>query len=123
MNKLVISIGSNSKDREWQVENCIKWLKSKLSGVSHSEIYNSAASNGKDPDYLNVVMKAKCREDFAEINKKLKDYESVCGRTPLSKQTGEIPMDLDIIIWNGEIVRERDFNQKYFQTGWQQLDE
>ena len=115
MNKLVISIGSNSKDREWQVENCIKWLKSKLSGVSHSEIYNSAASNGKDPD--------KCREDFAEINKKLKDYESVCGRTPLSKQTGEIPMDLDIIIWNGEIVRERDFNQEYFQTGWQQLDE
>ena len=111
MNKLVISIGSNSKDREWQVENCIKWLKSKLSGVSHSEIYNSAASNGKDPDYLNVVMKAKCRENFDEINKKLKDYESVCGRTPLSKQTGEIPMDLDIIIWNGEIVRERDFNQ------------
>ena len=101
MNKLVISIGSNSKDREWQVENCIKWLKSKLSGVSHSEIYNSAASNGKDPDYLNVVMKAKCSENFDEINKKLKDYESVCGRTPLSKQTGEIPMDLDIIIWKG----------------------
>ena len=122
MNKLVISIGSNSKDREWQVENCIKWLKSKLSGVSHSEIYNSAASNGKDPDYLNVVMKAKCRENFDEINKKLKDYESVCGRTQLSKQTGEIPMDLDIIIWNGEIVRERDFNQEYFQTGWQQLE-
>lgn len=122
MNKLVISIGSNSKDREWQVENCIKWLKSKLSGVSHSEIYNSAASNGKDPDYLNVVMKAKCRENFDEINKKLKDYESVCGRTPSSKQTGEIPMDLDIIIWNGEIVRERDFNQEYFQTGWQQLE-
>ena len=122
MNNLIISIGSNSKDREWQITNCLKWLKDNLNSTSHSSIYNSAASNGTDPDYLNAVMKAKCKESYEEINKKLKDYETVCGRTPLSKQTGEIPMDLDIIIWNGNIIRERDFNQVYFQTGWRQLE-
>lgn len=85
-------------------------------------VYNSKAANGKDPDYLNVVMKAKCKYDFDEINDMLKKYEAVCGRTPMSKLVGDIPMDIDIIIWNGEIVRERDYNQEYFQTGWQQLE-
>ncbi len=122
MNKLVISIGSNSNDKDWQVENCIAWLKTNLSGVSTSKIYGTPASNRKDPDYLNAVMKAKCKEDFNEIQQKLKDYETVCGRTPLSKQVGDIPMDLDIVIWNGNILRQRDFNQEYFQKGWQEIN-
>ena len=121
MNNLVLSIGSYSKDREWQIKNCIKWLKHLLSNVSTSEIYNSKAANGKDPDYLNAVMEAKCRNNYDEINDILKKYEAVCGRTPISKQVGDIPMDLDIIIWNGQIVRERDFAQEYFQIGWKQL--
>lgn len=121
MNNLVLSIGSNSKDREWQIKNCIKWLKHLLSNVSTSEIYNSKAANGKDPDYLNAVMEAKCRNNYDEINDILKKYEAVCGRAPISKQVGDIPMDLDIIIWNGQIVRERDFAQEYFQIGWKQL--
>ena len=121
MNNLVLSIGSNSKDREKKNKNCIKWLKHLLSNVSTSEIYNSKAANGKDPDYLNAVMEAKCRNNYDEINDILKKYEAVCGRTPISKQVGDIPMDLDIIIWNGQIVRERDFAQEYFQIGWKQL--
>ena len=123
MNSLVLSIGSNSKDREWQVKNCIAWLKDKLHGVTVSDIYNSKAANGVDPDYLNAVMKAKCREELPEITDMLKKYETVCGRTPMSKKKGDIPMDLDIIIWNNEIIRETDYNQHYFQIGWQQLNE
>lgn len=96
-------------------------MKHLLSNVSTSEIYNSKAANGKDPDYLNAVMEAKCRNNYDEINDILKKYEAVCGRTPISKQVGDIPMDLDIIIWNGQIVRERDFAQEYFQIGWKQL--
>ena len=41
----------------------------------------------------------------------------------MSKKKGDIPMDLDIIIWNDEIIREADYNQHYFQIGWQQLNE
>ena len=35
---------------------------------------------------------------------------------------GVIPIDLDIVIWNNNIIREKDFNQKYFQIGWHQLN-
>lgn len=121
MNRLVISIGSNSNDREWQMKNCIAWLKSQLRSVNVSTVYNSKAANGKDPDYLNAVMTAKCRADYDEINGTLKKYEAICGRTPLSKAIGDIPMDLDIVMWNDEIIRDKDFRQEYFQTGWKQL--
>ena len=121
-NKLVLSIGSNSKDREWQMENGIKWLKSLLHNVTVSPVYNTPAANGRDSDYLNAVIKAKTSEDFNTLNDILKKYEAVCGRTPISKQVGEIPMDLDIVIWNEKIVRERDFQQEYFQKGWNLLE-
>lgn len=122
MNKLVISAGSNSKDRDWQIESCLDWLKSNFSGVVASSVYNSRAANGKDPDYLNVVIKAKSHLEFSEVNDLLKKYESVCGRTPLSKKIGDVPMDLDIVIWNGDILREKDFNNDYFQIGWTELN-
>ena len=123
MNSLVLSIGSNSKDREWQVKNCITWLKGNLDGVTTSYIYNTKADNGVAPDYLTAEMKAKCREELPEITGMLKKYETVCGRTPMSKKKGDIPMDLDIIIWNDEIIREADYNQPYFQIDWQQHNE
>ncbi|MEG0252760.1 MAG: 2-amino-4-hydroxy-6-hydroxymethyldihydropteridine diphosphokinase [Muribaculaceae bacterium] len=88
MNKLVISIGSNSKDRKWQIENSIEWLTSVLSDVKVSSIYNYPATDGKSPDYLNAVMTAKCQKDLDSITEQLKGYETVCGRTPASKLEG-----------------------------------
>ena len=50
MNTLVLSIGSNSRDREWQMRHCIEWLKHILSSVKVSSIYNSVAVNNRDSD-------------------------------------------------------------------------
>jgi 7,8-dihydro-6-hydroxymethylpterin-pyrophosphokinase (HPPK) len=121
MNRLVISIGSNSRDREWQMKNGLEWLRSVLSHIKESEVYNSAASNGRDADYLNAVVSASCRESLDDITAKFKEYENVCGRTPASKQTGEIPMDIDIIIWNDEIIRPNDYEHEYFKIGWNMI--
>ena len=123
MNTIVISIGSNSRDRQWQVEHAIEWLNKHLSSTKTSSIYNSEADNHRDPDYLNAVMAGECKLDFEKISKKVKEYETVCGRTPASKLTGNIPMDLDIMIWNGEIVRPIDFEKAYFQQGWNEINE
>ena len=121
MNSLLISIGSNSRDRQWQMEHAILWLKKQLNGTKVSSIYNSEASNHCDPDYLNAVMYGECKHDLATITQKVKEYETICGRTPASKLTGNIPMDLDIVIWNGETIRSTDFNQAYFQKGWNEI--
>lgn len=122
-NSLVICIGSNGKDRDWQMNNCINWLKSILTDCQVSLIYNSPALNGNDDDYLNAVMIGKTKDTLEEATAKLKQYETVCGRTPKSKNLGIVPMDLDIIIWNDKILREKDFDHSYFQEGWKQLND
>ena len=123
MNTLVLSIGSNSRDRAWQMRHCIAWLNHILSSVKVSSVYKSVAVNNRDTDYLNAVMIASTKKGLEDISALMKQYETVCGRTPASKLQGEIPIDIDIVLWNNDVIRQRDFAQQYFQRGWQELKE
>lgn len=122
MNKLTISIGSNSKDKEQQMSDCISWLKENLQATIVSEIYSSPALNGKDPEYLNAVATALSEEHHENLVKKFKAYETSCGRTLNSKKRGEIPIDIDIVIWNDDILRQKDYCQEYFKIGWKLIN-
>lgn len=121
-NAVVLSIGSNSADRETQMTNCIAWLRGIATLTKLSSVYNSPASNGKDPDYLNAVAEIATALTHPELTKLLKDYERQCGRTPQSKALGSIPIDIDIVMWNGEVLRQKDFAQYYFAKGWNEIN-
>ena len=121
MNNIVISIGSNHRDRDLYVEQCIDFLRQRFSDVRVSATYSTPADNGRDADYLNAVMAGQCTDDYDRTKALLKLYETAHGRTPLSKALGVVTIDLDIVMWNGEVLRQRDFDQKYFQIGWKQL--
>ena len=121
-NAVVLSIGSNSADREAQMTNCIAWLRGIATLTKLSSVYNSPASNGKDPDYLNAVAEIATALTHPELTKMLKDYERQCGRTPQSKALGSIPVDIDIVMWNGNVLRQKDFAQYYFAKGWNEIN-
>lgn len=121
-NAVVLSIGSNSADREAQMTNCIAWLRDNATLTKLSSVYNSPASNGKDPDYLNAVAEIATTLTHSKLTKLLKDYERQCGRTPQSKALGSIPIDIDIVMWNGEVLRQKDFAQYYFAKGWNEIN-
>ncbi len=122
MNNVVISIGSNCPEREREVEKSIRFLSEKLDGVRASDCYSTPASNGKDADYLNAVLVATTDYSRERVVSLLKLYEVANGRTALSKQEGIIPIDLDLVMWNGAVVRQNDFDKDYFQIGWKQLE-
>lgn len=121
-NAVVLSIGSNSADREARMTNCIAWLRDNATLTKLSSVYNSPASNGKDPDYLNAVAEIATALTHPELNNLLKDYERQCGRTPQSKSLGSIPIDIDIVMWNGNVLRQKDFAQYYFAKGWNEIN-
>ena len=34
----------------------------------------------------------------------------------------EIPLDLDIVVWNGETLRPQDYDREYFQIGLKEIE-
>lgn len=121
MSRAVIGIGSNTPDRTERVAAAIKWLGSAFSDGFHSSAYVTCALNGHDSDYLNAVMSVECERPMDEVNAMLKNYERACGRTVESKLRGEVPIDLDIVVWDRRIVRPKDFGYRYFLQGYDEL--
>lgn len=120
-NNLVLSIGSNNHDREWQMKNAIEWLRKQFNAVKISEVYEAVADNGIDGPYLNAVMTAETDLDLDAAIVLVKQWETLCGRTPVSKIKGEIPIDIDIVVWNGNIIRPTEFGRPYFRHGYDLL--
>lgn len=121
MNTLVIGIGSNSADRQQQMTEAMKHLKTLFCDVRVSSIYETPALNGKDASYLNAVAIANTDMELLEATSALKIWEKQCGRTPESKLQGSIPIDLDIVVWNDVVLREKDFSYSFFTKGYKEL--
>lgn len=122
MNTAILSLGSNSTDKEMQIAKCIEWLKRNSSIQSASSVYCTPATNGCGTIYSNAVVKT-CtdlsREEYTDM---MKRYERNCGRTPQSKLLGVIPIDIDVVIWNDATLRPKDFSQEYFTIGWNEIN-
>ncbi len=121
MNTVVLSLGSNSQERVNEMHKCMEWLCGRLSNVKMSQAYETPALNGIDDNYMNAVVTGMSGVDYEELNQCFKQYEKDCGRTAESKKNGVIPIDIDIVIWNDKIMKIRDFEQSYFQIGWEEL--
>ena len=121
MNKVVLSIGSNCQDKHSQIADALKWLSCNLCNYSQSSIYSTPSINGIGDDYLNAVVIGESELEFDEINSLMKQYEKDSGRTTESKLKASIPIDIDIVLFNENIIRTNDFNFDFFQIGYKEL--
>lgn len=122
MNRYVISIGSNSADRDIQLAKAIDWLSSIAKSIKASSVYCTESINHVDNEYMNAVAVCESEHSHNDLNDMLKQYEINCGRSKESKLNGVIPIDLDIVIANDIILRPVDYNREYFKIGWNKLN-
>lgn len=121
MHKAFVSIGSNVADAEILIHHALKSLSDISVSYEVSSIYQTEALNGIDAHYMNCVVYLKTEFDFESLTKRLKDIESEFGRTPDSKSKGLIELDLDIVVFDDNIIRPKDFCYDYFKIGYGQL--
>ncbi|MCC8070683.1 MAG: 2-amino-4-hydroxy-6-hydroxymethyldihydropteridine diphosphokinase [Bacteroidales bacterium] len=119
--KVWLSVGSNVAERQQEIFFAIHFLDGLLDHLEISPCYSTPALNGRDADYLNTVATGYYRGDRDGLQRVCKEYERARGRTPQSKACGEIVIDLDIVVWGDEVVREADFHRAYFTRGYQWL--
>lgn len=113
MNVSIVSVGSNVEPEE-NINRALSILSQKLRVMQISELIRTAPLGITDqPDFLNGAVKVETTMEMNQLRRFLKKLEDRLGRDRSQPKYGPRTIDLDILIWNGEIVDEdyytRDF--------------
>lgn len=77
---------------------------------------------GRGPAYLNMAVRCTTEMSLDELQTTLRDLERRLGRKPDSKERGQMPVDIDIVEYDGTVVSHDDFERQYFTTCYRQLN-
>lgn len=117
----VICIGSNVACRRANIDYACKMLSDVCRDCITSGVYETDDDSGLGAPYLNMVVICRCiicREALQTMAKKL---EKDCGRDECSKVRGEMPLDIDIVVWEGDVVDDYEFGRPYFIEGYRRV--
>lgn len=101
------------------MERAIEELKNSLDSFICSDIYSTPCYRGQGADYLNAVAMFMTSDSLATLESKFKKMEIAAGR--ISDNRNVVGLDIDIVIYNGHILRMRDYDRMYFIKGYYQL--
>lgn len=118
----VLCIGSNCGDRLSNVEGALKWLSGILMDFRHSHIYATPDCHGGQREYLNAVAIGKTKLHSSTLESLCKEYELTCGRDSEARAAGNVPVDIDIVIYERDILRMKDFSSEFFRIGFKILE-
>ncbi len=119
MNEVIIGIGSNL-DAENNIRRVLEILAEKFTLQKVSEFVKTKPIGiAEQPDFTNGAAKIRTNLNQDNLEYILKQIEDQMGRDRSAPKSGPRCIDLDIVVWNGEIVDDdyytRDFLQKSVQ--------
>lgn len=124
---VLLCLGSNLPDSAG--DNIEKALLSIESSVGHiiasSGKYDTPCYHKGLPvagaRYLNEVVTVASSLDATSIDEICKDIEASLGRNADTRRAGVVPIDIDVIAHDGQIIRPVDFNSPYFIKGYKRI--
>lgn len=123
MNKAIIGIGSNVVDAKARVEECCRQLSEIAKESIFSSIYETeAVGTLPQPNYHNSVGVIHTLQSFDELKNKFKEMERKAGRLPEHKTEGKVIIDIDIVVWNNEVIKPTDLTRTYMTIGMEELN-
>lgn len=120
--EVVLSLGSNCGDRHRNVEQGLEWVAGLLNHFRTSSLYVSEALGGGGGHYVNAVAIGDTGLTVEQLNGLAKAKEIEAGRDAAARMEGRVPLDIDIVTANGEVLRPRDFACDFFKRGWEELN-
>ncbi|MDE6637868.1 MAG: 2-amino-4-hydroxy-6-hydroxymethyldihydropteridine diphosphokinase [Muribaculaceae bacterium] len=118
---VVFSIGSNCGDRLSNVQIGINWLSSILNDFESSHIYATPDCHGGYREYMNAVVKGITNLTPEHIEKQCKEFEIANGRDCKARAAGDVPLDIDLVIYEDVILRPKDFSREFFKIGYSSI--
>ena len=117
----IFSVGSNCGDRVGNVAKALSWLSGLLTSFRHSPIYATPDCHGGQIEYMNAVGVGLATHTALELDRLCKEYEVSCGRDAEARASGDVPVDVDLVIYDGEVLRKKDYASEFFKEGYKEL--
>lgn len=118
---VILSFGSNFGDRKKNVADALKWFGTMASDCRFSSIYETPEVHGNGAAYMNAVALGTTSLDLGSLNKLAKTFELNNGRDDFHRSRGEVPIDIDVVMWDNETLRPMDFSCDFFQIGYREI--
>jgi 2-amino-4-hydroxy-6-hydroxymethyldihydropteridine diphosphokinase len=104
VNSAIIGLGSNLQPDE-NMAKALRHLSSHFDVISVSEFKITAPIGITDqPDFLNGAARVNTLLSQEAVEARLKEIEDAMGRDRTAPKFGPRVMDLDLIVWNGQVV-------------------
>ena len=121
MNAVIIGIGSNI-DAESNIPKMLEILKSLVEIVKVSSMIKTRPIGIENqPDYTNGAVKIMTSLNSDDLTVLLKAIEDQMGRDRSAPKFGPRNIDLDIVVWNGEIVDDDYYTRDFLQQAVREL--
>ncbi|MDE6696403.1 MAG: 2-amino-4-hydroxy-6-hydroxymethyldihydropteridine diphosphokinase [Muribaculaceae bacterium] len=118
---VVFSIGSNCGDRLSNVQIGINWLSTIVYDFKSSHIYATPDCHGGYREYMNAVVKGITTLSPEHIEKISKEFEIANGRDCIARAAGDVPLDIDLVIYEDVILRPKDYAREFFKIGYESI--
>lgn len=122
LHEVVVSLGTNDPPRCRRILEAIAAMRGLLLDCRVSDIYETPEIHGCGDPYMNAVLSGWTRMDQMELERFSKQYEVESGRDAFARKEGRVPIDVDIVIWDGTVVRPKDYAQSFFKIGYTALN-
>lgn len=105
---IIIGIGSNCHPSE-----NLRRAEERLTALFHDCVWSPFITTepvgiSSEP-FINGLLQASTSFEESEINRLLKETESLLGRNPADKQNGKVIIDLDLMAFDGQRRHERNW--------------
>ncbi len=110
-----LCIGSNCGNRSAGIAAAVGRIGSVASVMRLSQVLESKDVTGRGSLYLNQVVVCATDMELAGFKDCLAAFEAAGGRRSSSKAEGMMPIDIDLVVWDGKIVSRSDFDADYFK--------
>jgi len=121
MNGCIIGIGSNI-DAEKNIAKALRLLGAEVEIVQVSKMMKTKPIGISDqPDFTNGAVRIETWKGIEELKRLLKALENQMGRDRTQPKFGSRNIDLDILIWNNEIVDQDYFTRDFLRISAAEL--
>ena len=121
MHHCILCIGSNYH-AETYMKIAEQLLSQRFPYIRWGKMIETLPENTTHPaPYLNRAAQIDTNWDAQTLREYFKGIEKACGRTSTSKQTGIIPIDIDLLMIDDIVLKPEDMKKHYVHQSLQEL--